>query len=578
MKTDKKRWIVFALCLFAALLMILTGLLSTLSAYRSYRDKVIEYQNRHLLSITASVTRSIKAYADHYTNSISEFVQRSNVASAEIRFLAGVDSSDLTDRMRFHLDRLQDTAALLSMQGSNGERIGTGSVYCSCTQTEHPANCVTTHLTASQNGAIYLSFCYARGSGTTYSLHIPVFELFKKVSADVVADGCLFLTSRQSELFLAASRSEIRNGTVSELQQRYPGLSLDHLRQAEDTQNVSTVIEDIQIPGLGSSYLFNCATLPLTDDTLIIGTAMDRAQVIAAMRSASVQLWLSCVLLALGVLLMLFVTIRTKQSNQQAVHEIELLRERSRLLEEINTREQKNFHAQRLQEVGTMAAGIVHEFNNLLTPIMGYTVMTLDTLPEENTEGYDNLLEVYQASKKAKEVVRQIGQMSRKNADLTYTALEPDALVHQTLSMAALAARGPVSLREELNCPGVLIRGSRTMLHQTILNLCINACQSMGTQGGALTVCTQMVRQDHTPFVELRVKDTGPGIDPAIMDRIFEPFFTTKEAGVGTGLGLAIGRHVIEVHGGSIRACNEPGSGACFVVLLPVLPEQENPS
>ena len=575
MKTRNLRRVWFLLALLLSLVILTVGLVSVLTAYGSYQNKVVEYQNRHLLSIAASVSRSLGANIDHYANSVRDFVLRSGVTRRESSYLAGEDQENLLGSMRQHLAMQWDTAASMSMQGPEGLIVGTRDVGCPDFES-HPTEQPIVHLT-NWNGTYFLSCCYARSSGAVYGIHVPLNELMDYAARDVLMEGVLFVANQAGEDYCWASQGGFEGLTPCDMTTAYPDLPVSRLMEEFGGRDSVSVVLDGDRDG-AAACLLSCTRVQLTDNALIIGTVQDRDEVLEATRTESLRLAWSGLLLGLGVVLLVGMLLSTRRSNEEAVREIDMLQERSRLLEEINASEQRDFHAQRLQEVGTMAAGIVHEFNNLLTPIMGYSMMTLDTLAPEDTESYDNLLEIYAASQKAKDVVKQIGQLSRRNADLTFRSLEFDAMIGQVLTMATMAAQGPVQLQSSLNCPGVHIHGNETMLHQTVLNLCINACQSMGVEGGTLWVETQIQTRQDRPWVCLTVRDSGPGIDPAIMDRIFEPFFTTKVSGVGTGLGLAISRHVAGIHGGILEAFNHPEGGACFELRLPAVehePEED---
>ena len=571
MKRKKMRRIWFILALAGSLALLTVGLVRLLTTYRSYQDMVAEYQNRHLLSIAASVSRSLEVNIDHYANSIQDFVLHSPTTWNEERYLDGSDRSILLNGMNQHLAMQRDTAAAMSMQGPGGMVISTSEVACGEADS-HPVEQTVVHLTR-RGEQTYLSCCYARQTGAVYSVHVPLDEFMDYAAQDVLMEGALFVADQAAEAYCWASQGGFEGLTSFDVLQAYPDLTVARLAGLfGERDSVSLVLGEEKTAR--APYLLSCTRVPLTDNVLMIGTVQDRDEVLEPTRTESLRLGRSGLLLGLGVVLLVVMLLSSRRSNEEAAREIDMLQERSRLLEEINANEQRDFHAQRLQEVGTMAAGIVHEFNNLLTPIMGYSMMTLDTLAPEDAESYENLLEIYAASQKAKDVVKQIGQLSRRNADLTFKSLEFDALIAQVLTMATLAAQGPVQLRSSLNCPGVHVHGSETMLHQTVLNLCINACQSMGQEGGTLWVETRTEVQERGLWVRLWVRDSGPGIDPAIMERIFEPFFTTKETGVGTGLGLAISRHVAGIHGGTLDAENAPEGGACFILCLPTV-EQE---
>jgi two-component system cell cycle sensor histidine kinase/response regulator CckA len=144
---------------------------------------------------------------------------------------------------------------------------------------------------------------------------------------------------------------------------------------------------------------------------------------------------------------------------------------------------------------------------------------------------------------------------------------------------ASLPATIEVTSKVEPSCRPVL--GDAAQILQVIMNLCANAYQAMGDDGGRLHIAvteekvgsTRAARDPHLrpgPHAVLSVSDTGPGIEPALLDRIFEPFFTTKPAGYGTGLGLATVHGIVRSHGGSVEVESAPGQGAEFRILLPV--------
>jgi signal transduction histidine kinase len=129
---------------------------------------------------------------------------------------------------------------------------------------------------------------------------------------------------------------------------------------------------------------------------------------------------------------------------------------------------------------------------------------------------------------------------------------------------------------QELHVPEepIFVSGNEQLLTQAILNLCINACQAMGSEGTLTVSASVEVRSGHS-YAQVTVADTGPGIAEAVMASIYKPFFTTKGE-QGTGLGLAICQKIIETHKGTITAANQPSGGAVFTVRLPVaeLPDE----
>ena len=244
--------------------------------------------------------------------------------------------------------------------------------------------------------------------------------------------------------------------------------------------------------------------------------------------------------------------------------EAEALRRKQEAAEELNRQNQQLQHHQRLHILGTLTSSIAHEFNNLLTPIMGYSMMALEKIPPEDEDLYDDLLEIYNASRKAKRIISRLSDLSRKNTAETFRQASVDDLVRKTLDVAAPAKPPKVEVRVNLNCWGQRIEANEIQLSQLLLNLVLNSFDAMG-QEGVLELSTSFDER----HVQIVVEDTGCGIPAEIRDQIFEPFFTTKEAGKGTGLGLAIAAQVVEDHHGSITVLDREGGGTVFRVILP---------
>lgn len=269
------------------------------------------------------------------------------------------------------------------------------------------------------------------------------------------------------------------------------------------------------------------------------------------------------------------------QKNRQKLQiETRYLRDMNRTLEELHESREQVRHYQKLQTIGALAGGIVHEFNNLLTPIMGYSEFLKQQLGPEN-EYYEDIDEIYKAGGRAKEIVDQILPFSRRETDSTqYNVVNLNAVIWDALKMVRMLLPSSVRLVVKPYGGPINIYGSATQIHQVLLNLCTNAYQAMEATGGTLTVATRRVFQDQLPeqyhpvaegeFVRLEVSDTGCGIPPEMLSRIFDPFFTTKAAGDGTGLGLSVVQNILISHGGFIEAESAVGRGSRFLVYLPV--------
>ena len=273
----------------------------------------------------------------------------------------------------------------------------------------------------------------------------------------------------------------------------------------------------------------------------------------------------SLIVLGIGMLLMLFLDMLRR--TNRILRETEALRKKNQAMEELNRQTQKLAHHQRLEIIGTLTSSIAHEFNNLLTPIMGNSLLAMEQLPSDEGDLYEELLEIYTASCKAKEIISRLSDLSRKNTETCFRQVSPDELIRKMVRTAEPARAKNVQINMNLNCWDQRLTANEIQISQLILNLILNGFHAMEPDGGVLTIVSNF---DET-HIHIQVTDTGCGIPKEIQPKIFEPFFTTKETGKGTGLGLAIAAQVVEDHHGNIQVESKPGKGTTFTVSLPRL-------
>jgi signal transduction histidine kinase/CheY-like chemotaxis protein len=233
--------------------------------------------------------------------------------------------------------------------------------------------------------------------------------------------------------------------------------------------------------------------------------------------------------------------------------------------------------SQKMESVGQLAAGVAHDFNNMLTIIQGHSGMLL-ARSGQKPELLDSAQAIYFAAERAANLTRQLLMFSRKNVMQPKAVDLREIVSHMTKMLQRLLGE---TIRLEFQPPPQipLVLADTGMVEQIIMNLAVNARDAM-PDGGTLTISTSHVEvgdayvQSHPEarsgsFVCLRVADTGCGIDQDTMARIFEPFFTTKEVGKGTGLGLATVYGISKQHDGWIDVFSEPKKGAAFSVFFP---------
>lgn len=228
--------------------------------------------------------------------------------------------------------------------------------------------------------------------------------------------------------------------------------------------------------------------------------------------------------------------------------------------------------SQRLATIGTIAAVIAHEFNNLLTPIVSYSQYALQSAEGEKPDMElikKALTKAFQGSSKAGRMCASMLGLAR--GESTFGQVSIRSLVDETL---LVLARDPkkdgITLRVQVE-PELTVNADAIQLEQVLLNLLINARQAMLGKGGAITIRGQ---QSDGGEARIQVSDTGSGIPERLLPKIFQPFFTTKGTArkgeaKGTGLGLAICKEIIEHHKGRIEVESEVGKGTTFSIYLP---------
>ena len=235
--------------------------------------------------------------------------------------------------------------------------------------------------------------------------------------------------------------------------------------------------------------------------------------------------------------------------------------------------------AQKMESLGTLAGGIAHDFNNILFPVIGYTEMMIEDLPEESPI-QESLKGILAGGKRAKDLVKQILAFSRQS-DQEIRPLRVQLVIKEVLKLIRSTLPSTIGISQYIRNDCRMVMADYTQIHQIAMNLVTNAYHAMEDTGGTLKVNLEEVELEDEeikeldmipgPYVCLTVADTGMGMPQDVMDRIFDPYFTTKADGKGTGLGLAVAHGIVKSHGGHISVDSTSGVGTGFKVFLPVI-------
>ncbi|MFT5171576.1 MAG: two-component system cell cycle sensor histidine kinase/response regulator CckA, partial [Candidatus Marinamargulisbacteria bacterium] len=236
-------------------------------------------------------------------------------------------------------------------------------------------------------------------------------------------------------------------------------------------------------------------------------------------------------------------------------------------ISEMRSIENQFFRYQRMENIGLLSSGIVHDLNNILTPIFVSVHALKPKLLDKQSKLIVSLLEA--SAIRGQQLVKQLlGYAQGKDCGLSRLDLKPIILELEDIVQKTFPKE--ISFVSDISDDLWHLQGDAVQLHQMLLNLCINARDAM-PKGGTLVFSAANKTISNEPFVRLNLVDSGIGMSKELMAKIFDPFFTTKENGKGTGLGLSTVLSIIKKHGGELNVVSDKGKGATFEIYLPAI-------
>jgi len=240
--------------------------------------------------------------------------------------------------------------------------------------------------------------------------------------------------------------------------------------------------------------------------------------------------------------------------------------------------------SRKMEAIGSLAAGIAHDFNNILTSCLGYAEMAREEVGE-NGKAREDIEHVITAAHRATELVKRILTFSRQGVEAK-KPLAPAPIVKEASQLLRASLPATVEIQEEIDDNGGLIVAAPDMIHQIVINLGTNALHAMEGEKGILSIKTARValKENDLPetpefrpgnYMELKVRDTGHGMDQPTVERIFEPYFTTKEVDKGSGMGMSLIHGIVKDCGGFLKIESAPDQGTAVSIYFPIVGETE---
>lgn len=567
LKSLKKRGLAFYFLLSASILLVIGGVLMLAQTFTYYNELSLERQDRQLQDMAEAADESIAIQLNNLRADLSYVLGRRGFLQAEAEWMETGRTEELLFRMQENLVA-QNPLIQTMLAIRDGEIVlSTDGI----TDYEFPVSREETLQPCfGGDGTMYLALM-AQTAQADYAALINVASWYTglaRISGG--EDNRLMLLGSWERLLLHQWTGGTHVTSVETLNESNCDVqAVRYMLESRNTGQPVNATYRLTYPEDDTEHELRIVVIPAAESAngyFIVGLASDYDEIIRPMQSAAIQLIAYGGMVIVGVLLLLFMALSMVRQGHQQDQELQRLAEINAQTQALLERTQELAHHQRLETLGTLTASIAHEFNNLLTPIMGYAILTLEGLPEDADDLADNVTEIYEASRKAKTIISRLSDLSRRNVEMTFRRLCMDDLVCRAMEVAAPAQPARVETVIRLNCADYAVMGNETQLSQLLLNLILNAFHAMEEQGGTLTLSTEAA----DGALILRAADTGIGIAPETLPHIFEPFFTTKESGRGVGLGLAIVQQVTQSHHGQVEVDSAPGHGTVFTLRFPL--------
>ena len=564
----------FGIVTVAMVLLIVIGVALAVRMLDDYSALIMKNTDNQLISLARSVDLSAESHLERITENLVHTMEHEECRYVENEWLAnGMAYGPFEEFLKESLLGQDERVADILIH-TKGEVFlsESGAIDYRLLLDEKSEEEIMVCPCVGADGKIYIAINRDLEDRVGYAVLIDLSSFYEEVTANLSAElqNEIIMMDADAQALVHREGGDVVVDGVSTFSEEDSKFSmLEFLVTQQEKEEEGTDFCDAVSSATGKAYTARMAVVPATEDTngvLAIGVSTDYDEITRPMRSGIVKLIIYGGTALLGVVCLVILLLRTFRGSQRALREVEILQEKNAAMEELNRQTAEFAHHQRLELMGTLTSGIAHEFNNLLAPIMGYSILILEKLPPEETELYDEVLEIYNTSMKAKTVVSRLQDLARKNAGMDFKELVLDDVVQKVVEIANPAKPKPVEVQVNLKGEGCCIMGNETQISQLLLNLLINAFHATEAKGGTVIVSTEAMEDK----LFLKVSDNGYGISEASLKRIFEPFFTTKKGGEGTGLGLAIAEQVVEEHKGTIQVESEEGVGTTFFVELPI--------
>ena len=582
-----KKWII------GAILLLIIFSVFGIHVWKDYRDTLMDNQIEQLKVTTEILSKNMESSIQEYEDDLDFFDGLKNAEDAKEIFQSYIEKKEVFVEDLFW--EKQDGTFLGSVSGKqykDGIKIAQMSDEKSMYQMKREDTKQEKYLVVKK----------VLDDGNNLCLVVNEEKYYNKIISDIKigSNGYIVIKASDGRILMHPDNDQWGIDVIAGRKKMYPDLDFSSLEkmiedQKKGEEGVSVYYSywwtKKDVPRVKKISVYTPAKIG--DGFIVISSVTDYTDFYQPIREGFTGLMLLFAGILAICMVVFFLAMKMFNQRKQVEAENAYLKELNGLLKEVHQNEETIAHQQRLQIMGTMTGGIAHEFNNFLTPIMGYAELLMMELPEDSDE-YDSVVEIYEASEKAKDVVRQISTLSRKNVETVYKEVPAAQMLRRAVKMADSVCPSGIHMEKEMELSDQSILGNATQLHQVILNICVNAVHAIGKKNegrknedkieGKIEITGRELAYEQMDeefkkhlndawehYISIEIKDNGCGMDSETLRQIFNPFFTTKKGGEGTGLGLALAEQIILSHKGYIYAESEKGVGTTFHILLPVM-------
>lgn len=577
------------------ILVVITGALLW-GAYFQSQKEIFHQEKEQLMTVSKSVASGIENYVQGYALDLKAIAKSDEFTKAVKTFSSGGGNAELCRMFRqFAGVQKAEVSDLYLLNAQGSFLAGTSSTFLYTIEkkgTAEPGK-ESTDILKDKSGNYYVAVSIPPFSGNHLMMVLNVKTMYTKIASFIKMGkkGYVMIKTSTGIIIMHPVQEQIGEDVILDRKKQYPNYDFTDLEaliehQKEGKSDVEIYYSYWWADNVPKKVKKIAAYMParLANDFLIVSTVIDYDEIAKPLLVGTVKMIVICFVMVLGIGGLLIAFVDVGRNREKYRRENLYLKKLNGRLKELHKSEEQISHYQRLQTIGTLTSGIAHEFNNLLTPIMGYSGMLLQSVPKDN-DAYEDMKEIYASSVRAKEIIQQISGLSRKNVETVFSRFNIQSAILRAIKIADSAKPDNVGIVQDIRLQNCFVMGNETQIDQVMLNLCTNAFHAMGKAGGTLSISGEIVENKDVPaagwpeksigrYARLVLQDTGCGIDPSVLSRIFDPFFTTKKAGEGTGLGLSIAQNIIESHNGKITVSSKLGKGTVFTFYLPLCGSQ----